>query len=98
ASGSRMSAPSPRPNAFLGIVNDLLGELAIGLCALAMYIIENNRFTETRRLCEPHVPRNHATEDLSPEKTAQIGGNLAGQGCTLVVHRQQDAFYLEAGI
>src|SRR5208283_4633390 len=66
-SGSRMSAPSPRPNAFLGIANNLLGELRVALSALAMYIIENNRFTKTRRFGKAHVARDQALEDLSAE-------------------------------
>src|SRR5262252_6205104 len=73
ASGSRMSAPSPLPNAFLGMVNDLLGELRIALSALAMDIIENNWLTKTWCLGKAHVARNYALEDLGTEETAQIG-------------------------
>src|SRR5215470_6540665 len=76
-SGSRMSAPSPRPNAFLGIADDLLGELGITLRPLAVYIIENNRFTKAWRFRQPHVARNHGLEDLRSEKAAKICGDLA---------------------
>jgi hypothetical protein len=65
-----MSAPSPRPNAFLGIANNLLGELRIALSALAMYIIENNRLTKTRCFGKADVARDQALEDLSAEETA----------------------------
>src|ERR1700756_650096 len=41
-SGSRISAPSPLPKAFLVIKDYLLGKLCIALSALAMDIIENN--------------------------------------------------------
>src|SRR5208283_563569 len=75
-SGSRMSAPSPRPKAFLGIGDYLLGQLCVPLSALAMYIIENNRFTKTRCFGEPYVPRNYALKYLRPKKTAQIRGYL----------------------
>ncbi|HXJ45925.1 MAG TPA: hypothetical protein VNK47_04565, partial [Candidatus Dormibacteraeota bacterium] len=71
-----MSAPSPRPNAFLGIVDDLLGELGIALGALAVDIIENNRLTETRSFGQPDVPGNYSLENLCAEKAAEIGRDL----------------------
>src|ERR1700682_1667620 len=97
-SGSRMSAPSPRPSAFLGIGNDLLGELRVAFCALAVNIVKNDRFTETWRFRKSHIPRNHALKDLGSKKTAQISGNLAGKTRPLIVHRQQDTFDFEAWI
>src|SRR5208337_64921 len=69
-SGSRMSAPSPRPNAFLGIADNLLGELCVALSALTVYIIENNRLTKTRCFGKANVARDQALEDLSAEETA----------------------------
>src|SRR5712692_2626361 len=97
-SGSRMSAPSPRPSAFLGIGNDLLGELCIAFCALAVNVVKNNRFTETWCFCKPHIPRNHAFEYLSSKETAQIRGNLAGKRGALIIHRKQNAFDFEVRI
>src|SRR5579871_228244 len=76
ASGSRMSAPSPRPNAFLGIADDLLGKLCIALSALAMDIVENNRFTKTRCFGEPNIAWDHTLEDLCSEEAAEIGRHL----------------------
>src|SRR5438445_13685562 len=93
-----MSAPSPRPSAFLGIGNDLLGELRVTFCAPAVNIVKNNRFAEARRLCKPHVARNHALEYLGSKETAQIRGHLTRERSPLVVHRKQDSFYFEAGI
>src|ERR1700674_2783217 len=78
-SGSRMSAPSPRPSAFLGIGNNLLGELRVAFCALAMNVIENYRLTETWRFRKSHISRNHALKDLCSEETAQISRNLTGK-------------------
>src|SRR5262249_42871688 len=75
-SGSRMSAPSPRPKAFLGIGNYLLGELCIALRPLTVHVIENNRFTETWGFSQPYVARNHTLKHLRSEKTTQVGGNL----------------------
>src|SRR5579862_6873712 len=59
-----MSAPSPRPKAFLGIDNYLLGELRVALRPFTMYVIENNRLTKAWRFGQPHVARNDALEDL----------------------------------
>src|SRR5215469_12680894 len=97
-SGSRMSAPSPRPSAFLGIVDYLLGELRIALCALAVDVIENNRLAKTRSFCKPHVARNDALKHLCTEEASQVGGDLTRQSRALIVHRQQDALDLEIGI
>src|ERR1700720_174729 len=85
-SGSRMSAPSPRPSAFLGIGDYLLSQLSVALGSFAVYVIENNRLTETRRLRQANVTRNGALKNLCAEKTAQIGGDLPRQGRSLVVH------------
>src|SRR5437016_942612 len=97
-SGSRMSAPSPRPSAFLGIGNDLLGELRVAFCALAMNVVKNDRLTKTWRFRKSHISRNHALKDLCSEKTPQVRRYLPGKGCSFIIHRQQDTFDLEAGI
>src|ERR1700674_2914107 len=97
-SGSRMSAPSPRPSAFLGIGNNLLGELRVAFCALAMNVVENYRLTETWRFRKTHISRNHALKDLCSEETAQISRNLTGKTRPLIIHRKQDALDLEAWI
>src|SRR5271169_2089994 len=91
-SGSRMSAPSPRPSAFLDIVDYLLGKLRIPLSSLAMDVVENNRFTKTWCLREPYIPRNHALKHLIPKETAKIGRHLLRQGRSLVIHGQQYSF------
>src|SRR5438552_8936238 len=67
-----MSAPSPRPNAFLGIGNDLLGELRVAFSSLALDVVINNRFPGTWCFCQAYIPRNHALKDLCSEKAAQI--------------------------
>src|SRR5713101_4904212 len=73
-SGSRMSAPSPRPSAFLGIGDYLLGELCITLRPFAMYVVENNRLTETWRLCQTYISRDRTLKDLRSKETTQIRG------------------------
>src|SRR5216684_1769809 len=97
-SSSRMSAPSPRPSAFLGIGNDLLGELRVAFSALTANIVKNDWFSETWCFCKPYISRYHAFEDLCAKETAQIGGNLAGKSRPLIVHCKQNAFDFEAWI
>src|SRR5579863_6889302 len=98
ASGSRMSAPSPRPSAFLGISDYLLGELGVAFRPFAMNIVKDDWFPKAGCLGQANITRNYALEDLRTEKTAQVGGNLAGECCSFVVHRQQDAFDFKAWI
>src|SRR5260370_36378615 len=97
-SGSRMSAPSPRPSAFLGIGNDLLGELRVAFCALAVNVVKDDRFTKTWRFRKSHISRNHALKNLCSEETAQVRRYLPGEGCSFIIHRQQDTFDFEARI
>src|ERR1700736_2084665 len=97
-SGSRMSAPSPRPSAFLGIGNYLLGELRIALGPLTVYIIENNRFTETWSFSKPNIPRNDTLKNLRSKEAAQIRSDLARKCRSFIVHREQDSFDFQAGI
>src|SRR2546425_12602734 len=91
-----MSAPSPRPSAFLGICDDLLGELRVAFSALTVNVVKNDRFTETRCFRKPHIARNHAFEYLRSKETAQIRGNLAGKRGPLIVHGEQGSFGFEA--
>src|SRR4029077_12135494 len=97
-SGSRMSAPSPRPSAFLGIGNNLLGELRVAFCALAMNIVENDRFPETWRFRQAHIARNDAFKDLRSKECAQVRGDLPGERGSLVVHGEEDSLDLQAWI
>src|ERR1700687_2188004 len=93
-----MSAPSPRPSAFLGIGNDLLGELRVSFCALAVNVVKNDRFTEAWRFRKSYISRNHALEDLGSEETAQVRRYLPGKSRSFIIHRQQDTFDFEARI
>src|SRR5260370_28149116 len=97
-SSSRMSAPSPRPSAFLGIGNDLLGELRVAFSALAVNIVKNDWFSDTWCFCKPHISRYHALEDLRAKETAQISGNLAGKSRPLIVHGEQNTLDFAAWI
>src|SRR6202012_1604982 len=75
-SGSRMSAPSPLPKAFLVIEDDLLSKVCVSLGPSAVNVVKNDRFAETRRLCKAHIARNDRLKDLGTKKAAQIRRNL----------------------
>src|SRR5580693_1581483 len=93
-SGSRMSAPSPLPKAFLVIEDDLLSKICVSLGPSAVNVVKNNGLAETGRLRKANIARNYRLKDLSAKKTAQIRGNLARKRSSLVVHRQKNAFNL----
>src|SRR5215831_297943 len=76
-SSSRMSAPSPRPSAFLDIMDHLFGQMRVALCPFAVRVIKNNRLAETWCFRQANVARNDTLEDLRPEERAQVVGNLA---------------------
>src|SRR6266852_2319684 len=97
-SGSRMSAPSPRASAFLGIGNNLLGELRVALRPFDKTVIKHNTFPETRRFRQANIARHHALKDLRSKKTAQIRGTLPRKRCPLVIHREQDTLDFKAWI
>src|SRR5271157_5162540 len=93
-----MSAPSPRPSAFLGIGNHLLRKLCICLRTSTMYVIENNRFTETWSLCQANVSRYHGLKYLFSEEAPQVVGYLPRERGSLIIHRQDDPLDLERWI
>src|SRR6267378_2244005 len=97
-SGSRMSAPSPRPSAFLGIGNNLLGELCVAFRPFAVSVVRNDWFPKTGRFRQANIARNHALKDLRSKKAAQIRGNLPRERCPLVIHREQDTLDLQTWV
>src|SRR5580704_168336 len=76
-SGSRMSAPSPLPKAFLVIEDDLLSKICVSLGPSAVNVVKNNGLAETGRLREANIARNYGLKDLSAEEAAQVGRDLA---------------------
>src|SRR5580693_5123571 len=86
-SGSRMSAPSPLPKAFLVIEDDLLSKICVALGPATVNVVKNDGLAETGRLRQANIARNYRLENLSAEETAQIGCDLTREGCSLVVHR-----------
>src|SRR5438132_3453253 len=89
-SGSRMSAPSPRPSAFLAISDDLLCELDVSLGTFTIYVVEQDGFPMTGRFSQPYISRDYALEDLCSEKAPEVGSDLARKCGPLVIHSQDD--------
>src|SRR5260370_35467951 len=85
-----MSAPSPRPSAFLGIVDNLPGKLYVSFCPFAVNVVENNGFPKAWRLCQADIARNHALEDLRSKESAHSAGYLLGKRGSLAVHGQKN--------
>src|SRR5579859_6169070 len=98
ASGSRISALSPLPNAFLVIGDDLLCELNIALSAFTTNVVENYRLSMTRGFREADVSGNHCGEHLRAEETPKICGDLLRQRRAVVIHGEQNALDSERGI
>ncbi len=45
----------------------------------------------TRRFGQADIARDHRGKYLSAEETAQIGGDLSGEGGPLVIHCEEDS-------
>src|SRR5437588_12951459 len=71
-SSSRISAPSPRPSAFLAIRYHLFRKMRVALRPSAVRVIKNDGLAETRRLRQTAVARNVALEDLRAGNRAQV--------------------------
>src|SRR5260370_8130005 len=91
-SSSRMSAPSPRPRAFLGIGNHLPGELCVTLGPLAMNIVENDGLSKAGRLGEANVARDQALEDLRSEQATEVRGDLPRKSPSFTFPRPSNPF------
>ena len=75
-SGSRIRAPSPLPNAFLAIRDDLLCKVDVGFRASTMNVVEVDRLPMARRFGQANVPRDNGLKDLAAKEAAKIRGHL----------------------
>src|SRR6266404_5939984 len=71
-SASRISAPSPLPNAFLATTDHLLSQIDIGFRTFTMNVVEMDWLSMAWRFRQPHVPWDHGLKYLGPKKAAQI--------------------------
>src|ERR1700689_2876550 len=90
-SASRMSAPSPRPNAFLATGDYLLSKLDVGFGTFTMNVVEQNWLPMAGRFRQPDVPGDDGLEYLCAEKASEVCGHLAGERSAVVIHRQRNA-------
>src|SRR5437899_1164884 len=88
-----MSAPSPRPSAFLAISNYLLCELDVGLGTFTMNVVKYDWLSVTGCFGQAHVSGNYTVENLSAKKTPEVRSNLTRERCPIVVHGQDDSLY-----
>src|SRR5882672_1113458 len=97
-STSRISAPSPLPNAFLATGDYLLSQIDISFRPFTMNVVEMDWFPMAWRFRQAHVPRDHGLKYLGPEKAAQVRSDLPGESGSFVIHRQNDPFDREVGL
>src|SRR5579862_7669290 len=95
---SRMSAPSPRPSAFLAISDDLLCKLYVSLGTFTMYVVEQNGLPVTRRFSQPYISGNDALENLGAEKAPQVSSDLTRERRPFVIHCENDALDSQSGV
>src|SRR6266851_1916205 len=69
-SSSRMSAPSPRPRAFLGIGNHLPAELCVTLGPLAMNVVKNDGLSEEATEVRGDLPRKRRSFIIHRQENA----------------------------
>src|SRR3990170_4483724 len=66
--GSRMSAPSPLPNAFLVTGDNLLGQIGVCFGPSTMNVVKTNWLAVAGRLGQAHVTGNYRLKYLCSEK------------------------------
>jgi hypothetical protein len=57
-----------------------------------MYVIEYNGHPVAGGFGKSHIPGYNARKYLRSEEAPQIGGDLFGKSCSVVVHRKKDTF------
>src|SRR6266436_1821878 len=75
-SGSRISAPSPLPKAFLAIRYDLLCKVRVCFCPSTMNVVEVNRLAVARCLRKANVSRYDGLKYLAAKKASKIRRHL----------------------
>ncbi len=57
-----------------------------------MNVVEEDRFSVAGSLGQADIAGNNCREDLCAEEASQICSYLAGEGCALVIHGEEDSF------
>src|ERR1700722_12523862 len=73
---SRISAPSPLPNAFLAIRDDLLCKVDIGFRASTMNVVEVDGLAMAWSFGQADVSGYDGFKDLSAEEAAKVRSHL----------------------
>src|SRR5690606_12997846 len=76
----------------------LPGQAQVALGARRGDVVKEDRLAEARRLRKPHVAGNDALEDLLAEVAADLALHLRRERGPPVVHGEENALDLEAGI
>src|SRR5271157_286168 len=89
---------SPRPNAFLVMVDDLLCQVTITGGSPAIGVIKENRLAETWRLGQANIARYHRGENLATEEISQIVADLVREIGSLVEHGEEDSLHRQVPV
>jgi len=57
-----------------------------------MYVVEHHWYSVARCFRQADIPRDDAFKDLGAEEASEIGRDLPGESCAVIVHRQQNPF------
>src|SRR5665213_1547290 len=76
ASGSRINAPSPLPNAFLAIGDNLLCKIDVGFRPSTMNVVEMDRLAMAGCFRQANVAGDDGLEHLGTEEISQVCGHL----------------------
>jgi hypothetical protein len=57
-----------------------------------MYVVEHDWHAVARSFSESDIAWDDSFEDLRSEKASKIGCDLLGQRCSIVIHREENAF------
>src|SRR5262245_23941232 len=87
-----MRASSPRPRAFLCMVQDLLRELAIAFRTGAVRVVEGDGLAERGGFAQPHVSWDGSLVNPFRKELASFVRHLLGEVETGVEHGEEHAF------
>src|SRR2546425_5840493 len=93
-----MSDASPRPNAFLAMIDYLARKVHVAHRSGTGGIVDDDRFAEARRFTQSNVSRDHGVIDALGEVASGLVHHLLREIQSIVVHRQEHALDLERGI